>query len=159
MKSCEKLTETERSAGRLPSGWEYTLPTEAQWEYACRGGTKFRFSFGDDELDLREYGWFQRNGWDASEKYAHQVEQKKANPWGLHDMHGNVWEWCRDIYVNVLPGGVDPEVSAGDSLRVNRGGAWNNIARNCWSAYRYGRSPGLRIYNLGFRIALSPSAK
>ena len=104
MKFCEKLTEQERSAGRLPSDWQYTLPTEAQWEYACRAGTKSRFSFGDDESDLGEYAWYGKNAGDIGEKYAHRVAQKKANPWGLYDMHGNVWEWCRDVYAYELPG-------------------------------------------------------
>jgi formylglycine-generating enzyme required for sulfatase activity len=155
----EKLTETERDAGRLPEGWKYTLPTEAQWEYACRGGSKSRFSFGDDESDLGDYGWFRKNADDAGEKYAHLVGQKKANPLGLFDMHGNVWEWCRDVYAEKLPGGDDPEVSAGGSDRVARGGSWYGTAGGCRSAWRRRITPDDRIDDLGFRVALTPSAK
>ena len=130
MRFCEKLTEQEHGAGRLPSDWRYTLPTEAQWEYACRGGTKSRFSFDDDESDLREYAWFDKNGADASEKYAHLVGQKKANPWGLFDMHGNVWEWCCDWYAKELTGGTDPQGPPWKgSYRVLRGGCWRRLAR------------------------------
>ena len=156
---CERFTETERDAGRLPVGWKYMLPTEAQWEYACRAGTKSRFSFGDDESDLTEYGWFLKNGWEAGEKYAHQVAQKKANPWGLYDMHGNVFELCRDDYTRELPGGTNPEVAAGGSHRVSRGGCWNTQAVFCRAALRAKSSPEYRKSNLGFRVALSRSAK
>jgi formylglycine-generating enzyme required for sulfatase activity len=156
---CEKLTETERDVGRLPERWKYTLPTEAQWEYACRGGTKSRFSFGDDDSELTEYAWFTKNADDAGEKYAHQVGQKKPNPWGLNDMHGNVWEWCRDVYAKELPGGTDPEVFVGGSGRVDRGGSWYDTARSCRSAYRSGFTPDSRDYYLGFRVAAVPSGK
>jgi formylglycine-generating enzyme required for sulfatase activity len=156
---CEKFTETERDAGRLPVGWKYRLPTEAQWEYACRAGTKARFSFGDDESDLTEYGWFRKNAWDAGEKYAHQVAQKKANPWGLYDMHGNVFELCRDDYTRELPGGTDPEVSAKGSHRVSRGGCWNTQAVFCRAALRAKSPQEYRKSNLGFRVALTPGAK
>ncbi|HEY3967842.1 MAG TPA: formylglycine-generating enzyme family protein, partial [Planctomycetaceae bacterium] len=107
---CRKLTVRERQAGRLPDAWEYTLPTEAQWEYACRARSVTRFSFGDDASKLGEYEWFFKNTFDAGENYPHQVGQKKPNPWGLHDMHGNVWEWCRDVCFWKRPGGRDPEV-------------------------------------------------
>jgi sulfatase modifying factor 1 len=167
VKFCEKLTESERDAGRLPAGWTYTLPTEAQWEYACRGGTKSRFSFGDDYSDLGEYAWFTKNAADVGEEYAHLVGQKKPNPWGLYDMHGNVWDWCRDVYVEKLPGGDDPEVSAGSSLaaafrdskgcsaRVRRGGSWDADAVDCRAASRNGFYPNTRFFYLGFRLTLS----
>lgn len=159
IKFCEKLTETEQDAGRLPAGWKYTLPTETQWEYACRGGTRSRFSFGDDESDLTEYGWFDKNGGDAGEKYAHQVAQKKPNPWGLSDMHGNVWEWCRDWYAKELAGGMDPQGPSEGSYRALRGGSWRSTAGGCRSALRSGLTPDFRGSALGFRVAAVPSGK
>jgi sulfatase modifying factor 1 len=157
---CRKLTEQERQAGRLPKDWEYTLPTEAQWEYACRARTKTKFSFSDDESKLGDYAWFFGNARMAGEFYAHQVGQKKANLWGLFDMHGNVWEWCRDIYADELSGGRDPEVQPDEktrgSYRVNRGGGWYDYAAFCRSANRSRLSPSLRSRLLGVRVALSP---
>ena len=161
MAFCRKLTEQEREVGRLPAGWEYTLPTEAQWERACRARTETRFSYGDDESKLGHYGWFADNVMKADEPYAHRVGQKKANPWGLFDMHGNVVEWCRDIYTEKLPGGRDPEVMPDEkptdgSARVFRGGSWGHRARFCRSAYRDRYTPGLsERLNLGFRVAVS----
>ncbi|MGE5191995.1 MAG: formylglycine-generating enzyme family protein [Deltaproteobacteria bacterium] len=161
---CDKLTEQERMAKRLPDGWEYTLPTEAQWERACRARTESRFSFGDDESKLGEYAWFNDNAWKVDEKYAHRVGQKKPNSWGLYDMHGNVWEWCRDWYEPSrrpapkdfkLPGGRDPEVTKEGFNRALRGGGWDFIARDCRSAARDGLGPLNRNRYVGFRVALS----
>jgi formylglycine-generating enzyme required for sulfatase activity len=152
---CAKLTEQERAAGRLPSDWQYGLPTEAQWEWACRAGTKSRFSFGDDDSDLAQYAWFDKNTWDAGEKYAHRVGQKKANSYGLYDMHGNVWEWCRDWYAKKLSGGLDPLGPSHGSARVYRGGSWSNGGVS--SAGRRGGAPDDRSSDLGFRVAAVPS--
>ncbi len=155
---CCKLTEQERQAERLSKDWEYTLPTEAQWEHACRARTTARFSFGDDESKLGDYAWFD-NTLDAGEPYAHKVGQKKANPWGFFDIHGNVTEWCRDIYTAKPPGGRDPVVKPDEktkgSNRVMRGGDWTLDAHNCRSASRYGSPPSFRGFNRGFRVALS----
>jgi formylglycine-generating enzyme required for sulfatase activity len=172
---CEKLSEQERSAGRLPSGWQYTLPTEAQWEYACRAGTTTRYSFGDAQSDLPEYAWIEKNTKAAGEEYAHQVGQKKANGFGLHDMHGNVMEWCRDWYSDKLPGGTDPLVKIGQATdfgepssakslgpgaaRVFRGGNWFVGGAFCRSAARHERTPAFRLFNLGFRVAVVQSGK
>ena len=160
---CEKLTHQERAAGRLPAGWKYTLPNEAQWEYACRAGTTTRYSFGDDDAVLSDYAWWggiDGDGNAKTEQYAHQVGTRKANPWGLHDMHGNVWEWCRDVYTEKLPGGRDPEVKADEktkgSYRVLRGGGWDIGAASCRSGYRFRRRPDIRDSTIGFRAALSP---
>jgi formylglycine-generating enzyme required for sulfatase activity len=157
---CQKMTEQERLAGRLSNDWEYTLPSEAQWERACRARTETRFSFGDKESKLGDYAWFYDNALKVGGQFAHQVGQKESNPWGLFDMHGNVWEWCRDAYAENLPGGRDPEVKpdeqAGRSFRVFRGGSWDFVDALCRSAFRgKGGSPSIRSYNLGFRVALS----
>jgi formylglycine-generating enzyme required for sulfatase activity len=147
---CRKLTERERAAGRLPEGYAYTLPTEAQWEYACRAGTT-----GDYAGNLASMGWYKQNR--NSGNQTHAVGQKQANAWGLYDMHGNVWEWCADWYADKLPGGSvrDPTGAASGSLRVFRGGGWGDGASLCRSASRSWGSPGSSISGLGFRLALS----
>jgi formylglycine-generating enzyme required for sulfatase activity len=155
---CRTFTKLEREAGRLPDDWEYTLPTEAQWERACRARTDTRFSFGDDDSQIGEYAWVINNTVSKGEDYPHRVGQKKPNPWGLHDMHGNVWEWCRDSYRERLPGGRDPEVTDNSANRVLRGGGIYRSAPDCRSAYRNKRPPVWRLYDLGFRVALCPSA-
>ena len=112
----------------------YRLPTEAEWEYACRAGTTTRWSFGDDESQLTDHAWYSANGWDMS----HAVGLKQANPWGLYDMHGNVWEWVQDGYndfYNSSPR-VDPPGPSSGSLRVIRGGDFRIIAQRVRSADR-----------------------
>ena len=160
---CQKLTLKERQAGRLPYGWEYALPTEAQWERACRARTDTRFSFGNDDANLRDYAWFSGNfGPDRAKNgghYAQRVGQLKANPWGFYDMHGNVWEWCRDRYSENLPGGRDPEVRHQEetpgSGRVIRGGSWISLPDNCRSAFRCEDSPNIPFTSLGLRVCLT----
>ena len=141
---CNWLTRKE--------GKKYCLPTEAEWEYACRAGTQTRWSFGDDESDLGDYGWFIVN----SSYQTQAVGQKRPNAWGLFDMHGNVWEWCRDwfdgsYYANSPPD--DPMGPATGSFRVDRGGSWLYPAGACQSASRWWRGPGGRDAYLGFRVA------
>jgi formylglycine-generating enzyme required for sulfatase activity len=147
MAFCRELTERERAAERLPEGYAYSLPTEAQWEYACRAGTT-----GEYAGDLEVMAWCGSN----SGSQPHPVGQKRANGWGLHDLHGNVWEWCLDWYGN-YPGGsvTDPKSAASGSNRVRRGGSWDSSAHNCRSAYRNWLEPGNRGRHLGFRLALS----
>ncbi len=152
---CEKLTEIERQAGRLPTGWKYALPTEAQWEYACRAGTTTPYSFKGDESQLGHYAWFAKNAWDIGEKYAHEVGTKTANPWGLYDMHGNLWEWCRDRYGGKLVGGTNPAGPPTGSDRVDLGGGWFNPAGYSRSACRGRNVPSVRQTILGFRLCLS----
>ena len=154
---CQRLTDLERKAGKLPAGESYRLPTEAQWEYACRAGTTTAYSFGDDEKQLSEYAWFDGNT--AGEQYAHAVGLKKPNPWGLHDMHGSVWEWCSDWNNGKLLGGTDPVGPEGGSIRVLRGGGWRLHPDYCRSAYRNYCDPSIRISYLGFRVARSQSAQ
>ena len=120
-------------------GRTYRLPTEAEWEYACRADTESAFSFGSDASDLGAYGWYAENAYHADEKYAHRVGEKRANSWGLHDMHGNVWEWCQDwlgtdYHLNAPVD--DPVGATGGVGRMARGGGWGNYPRNCRSAVR-----------------------
>ena len=156
-KFCQKLTEIERKSGKLKADEEYRLPTEAEWEYASRAGTETAYSFGDDEKQLGEYAWFDSNT--AGEQYTHKVGLKKSNPWGLHDMHGNVAEWCSDWYDGKLIGGTDPVVPEWGSFRVYRGGSWWIGPGCCRSAYRDSRVPSSRYYILGFRVARSQSVQ
>ena len=132
----------------------YRLPSEAEWEYACRAGTSTRWSFGDDESELTDYAWYYANAWDVGEKYAHAVGTKRANPWGLYDMHGNVWEWVQDWYAsdyyNSSPR-VDPPGPTSGSCRVVRGGAFYDAARHVRSAFRLCYSPGIRDRGIGVR--------
>ena len=148
---CKKLSELpeEKKAGRV-----YRLPTEAQWEYACRAGSKTAYSFDDEEGLLPVYGWFNRN----SSNRTHTVGLLEPNAWGLYDMHGNVWEWCSDWYEEYPKGAVsDPTGPKEGSNRVRRGGGWLNGAAICQSAYRSGDEPSDRRDDFGFRLALSPS--
>jgi len=150
---CRKLTEKERVTGRLPAGYEYRLPTEAQWEYACRAGTRTRFGFGDSDEQLGNYAWYDAN----SGKATHPVGQKQSNAWGLHDMHGNVWEWCVD-WLGDYPGGhvIDPAGATSGSVRVERGGSWYHMPKFNRSAYRGRSGPASARASLGFRAALAP---
>ncbi|MEW5936833.1 MAG: formylglycine-generating enzyme family protein, partial [Candidatus Thermoplasmatota archaeon] len=133
-------------------GWKYRLPTEAEWEYACRAGSTTKYCHGDDEARLGEYAWYDAN----SNKKTHPVGIKRPNAWGLHDMHGNVWEWCEDWYGDYPSGEVsDPHGPSSGSGRVLRGGSWYRGAEDCSSALRAGRAPGLRSPALGLRLARS----
>jgi formylglycine-generating enzyme required for sulfatase activity len=138
-------------------GEHYRLPTEAEWEYAARAGTTTEYSFGDDSSLLGDYAWY----WDNRKgNYAHIVGQKKSNPWGLYDMHGNVWEWVQDWYnSDYYSSSVlrrDPKGPGAGSYRVFRGGGWYNGASSCRAAYRIRDSPGLRYGSLGFRLLRQP---
>jgi len=151
---CLRLTALERGAGKLPEGWEYRLPTDAEWEWACRSGTTTTYSFGDDESQLGEYAWYETNTKNAGEAYAHAVGLKRPNGWGLHDVHGNVWEWCRD-WRSKLEGGTDPVGPLEGLHRVPRGGSWSITAGQVRSADRGGNPPWLRLAGLGFRVAMT----
>ncbi len=152
---CRRLTDAERRASRLPEEWAYRLPTEAEWEHACRAGSETRYCYGDDAGRLEWYGWFFRDSIDIDEAFAHRVGQKRPSRWRLHDMHGNVWEWCEDAYEKKLPGGTDPLVANPGESRVARGGGWGDRAAELRSASRY---EFLRSHHhensIGFRVAL-----
>ena len=145
---CKKLSEKE--------GKTYRLPTEAEWEYACRAGTETRWSFGDDEKVLGDYAWYNENAYDiVSERYAHQVGLKKPNAFGLYDMHGNVYEWCHDYfekdYYKQSPA-QDPPGPASGSSRVLRGGSWVYGTRGNRSAFRNRDVAESRNSSNGFRL-------
>ena len=133
----------------------YRLPSEAEWEYACRAGSRTRWSFGDDESVLGDYAWYRANAWDVGKEYAQAVGQKLPNAWGLYDMHGNVWEWVQDRYdsdyYNDSPR-VDPQGPSRGSARVHRGGAFSSYAPYVWSASRSYGSPDNRYRNVGVRL-------
>ncbi|MBQ7589727.1 MAG: formylglycine-generating enzyme family protein [Verrucomicrobia bacterium] len=164
---CSKLTDLEMEAGRLPEGYRYTLPTEAQWEYACRAGTTTALNSGknlsDEEQcsEMDEVGWYWYNaGIKSYEKgliCTRAVGQKMPNAWGLYDMHGNVAEWCADFYEDYPTSAVvDPTGPDAGIERVARWGSWWNYAWGCRSAYRGSDAPDAKYTNLGFRVALAP---
>ncbi|MCY2940015.1 MAG: formylglycine-generating enzyme family protein [Planctomycetota bacterium] len=156
---CKKLSDlpAEKAAGR-----KYRLPTEAEWEYACRAGTSTPFHFGN-ELNGTQANCDGNNPYGTTKKgpcleKTSPVGSYPANAWGLYDMHGNVWEWCADRYGNYPEGPVtDPSGSKGGSNCVLRGGCWNRGAANCRSARRYWSDPSDRDFGYGFRLALSSS--
>ena len=145
----QEFIKKVNGSGVMPSGWKFALPTEAQWEYACRAGETGPYSGGS----IDQVAWYSEN----SASKTHDVGTKKANAWGLHDMHGNVWEWCADWYDDSLPGGTDPSGSSSGVYRVFRGGSWSYDAAVCRAARRLRNDPDLRNRNLGFRPALVPS--
>jgi formylglycine-generating enzyme required for sulfatase activity len=148
---CEKLS--------AKTGRPARLPTEAQWEYACRAGSTTRFCYGDDKdyIKLGDYAWFDKNGAGIGEKYAHAVGQKLPNSWGLYDMHGNVFQWCSDWYGDypgkpaIDPAGADPQASW---YQVQRGGSFDHSARYCRSAARKWSTPDLVWQCQGLRVVV-----
>jgi formylglycine-generating enzyme required for sulfatase activity len=164
---CAKLTELGRAAGDLPDDREFRLPTEAQWEYACRAGTTTATSFGD-QLSSTQAN-FKGKPYNGAKEgpslgKAAKVGSYPANPWGLHDMHGNTYEWCRDWYHARLTGGDDPDLheaqatatksKSGDTSRVRRGGCWTDEGWPCRSAFRLRFEPERRYDHIGFRVIL-----
>ena len=150
---CNKLSEKE--------GVEYRLPTEAEWEYACRAGTTSAYSFGDDASKLGQYAWYDENAWDIGEEYAHHVGQKLPNLWGLYDMHGNVWEWCWDRYEEdyANPAVDVPSGPESEYRHVLRGGSVTYPANYCRSAARNRAAPDYRYCDIGFRVARTYKAE
>jgi len=146
MAFCRQLTERERVAGRLSDGYHFTLPTEAQWEYACRAGTTGAYAGEPNAMT-----WFEGNSGGTT----HPVGQREPNAWGFYDMSGNVLEWCNDWYGDYAKGAhVDPSGPERGYFRIARGGSWRTDLRVGRSAARAGGSPGRLDYTLGFRLAL-----
>jgi len=159
---CETLTGLERETGRLTASHSYRLPTEAEWEYACRAGTTTRYSFGDDLDVIGNYAWWggawvretqsftagRGPGNAAADFWPHEVGRLAANPWGLFDMHGNVWEPCSDLFEP-----ADPQAPPRPAApRVLRGGSWPDPEFACESGFRGSADPTRRVYNIGLRV-------
>ncbi len=145
---CKKLSEK--------SGQTVCLPTEAEWEYACRAGTTTEFYSGDLDSDLDRVAWYGAN----SKSTTHPVGQKEANAFGLYDMHGNVWQWCQDWYADDYYGkspATDPEGPSQGAFRLLRGGSWDDHPLYCRAAYRRRNNPDIRYFFIGFRVALVPA--
>ncbi|MDA7859700.1 SUMF1/EgtB/PvdO family nonheme iron enzyme [Akkermansiaceae bacterium] len=159
---CKLLTQKERAQGKLPEGAEYRLPTEAEWEYACRAGSETKYGFGDSETELGDYAWYSENS-----VRTQPVGTKKPNAWGLFDMHGNVWEWCSDWYGSYSAGETEDPTGApaGEAYnkRVFRGGSWGSTAAYCRSAARNGcqgdNPKHYRLSGLGFRLVRTLSTQ
>ena len=159
---CRRLTAQSWASGALPKNWEIRLPTEAQWEYACRAGNPAATSFGDrlSSTQANIGTQYPGDGPGNPAGKASKVGSYPGNAWGLYDMHGNVWEWCRDWYHRQLPGGSDPDLSAekgemnrdGTYSRVRRGGAWIEQGWACRSAMRLRYEPERRSDHIGFRV-------
>lgn len=160
---CAKLTQRAQASNALPADWDFRLPTEAQWEYSCRAGTVTATSFGDVLLPHQANFSGESAATDRSVRAsgsARSAGSYPANPWGLHDLHGNVWEWCRDWYHSRLPGGTDPDLYEvvgarnrdGTYSRVRRGGAWIEPGWACRSACRLRFEPPRRSDHIGFRV-------
>jgi formylglycine-generating enzyme required for sulfatase activity len=149
-----RLNSIEQSAGRLPNGWKYVLPTEAEWEYACRAGTTTAYSWGNDINSSRaNYNWDGGGNDGNDSKQTVEIGQFSANPWGFFDMHGNVREWVHDWKANYLSGAqTDPEGPASGSTRVIRGGSWLSTGTTLRSAIRTNLTPSTRHYYFGFRV-------
>ena len=144
---CERLSKE--------TGHKFSLPTEAQWEYACRAGSNTIYCFGNSAHELDDYAWYDKNSGGCTRP----VRQKKPNAWGLYDMHGNVWEWCGDSYKNSLLSSLQSDSTIGPhtgSERANRGGGWRDTAEGCRSDSRGGDLPDFQVIDLGFRVVVLP---
>lgn len=147
---CKALTILSRSQETLPPHYEYRLPTEVEWEYACRAGTSTDYYFGDEPTELHNHAWFKGN----SRKMIHPVGLKSPNPWNLYDVYGNVREWVGNSFVNTLLNDSEQ-----DEFRISRGGGYMKTASECQSSTRSTNSLYHRFRNLGFRVALAKLPK
>ncbi len=154
---CAALTAQEQAAGRVPPGMEYRLPTEAEWEYACRAGTTTEFNVGSSLLcGQAKFGYSNHADSSCNSNTLVNVGSYAANAFGLYDMHGNVWEWCLDSYSGYSGAALTDPFMTGGSTRVLRGGSWLNLSSSCRSAYRADGSPGHSPRHIGFRLVLAP---
>ena len=150
---CQRLTVQARTQGRLTDSFEYRLPTEAEWEYACRAGSTNRFSFGNDVAMGDRFAWTAEN----SGATTHPVGQKEPNAWGLYDMHGNVWEWCQDWFAPYPAAPLtDPAGPATNKYKVFKGGGWNQDLPYGGASSRFMMGPQTGIHFVGFRVVLAP---
>jgi formylglycine-generating enzyme required for sulfatase activity len=137
--------------------YNYRLPSESEWEYACRAGTNTAYHFGDSPAQLADYAWFSDN----ANKRSHPIGQKVPNPWGLYEMHGGIWEWCEDIWHDSFNGApADGKAWIDDhslKRRVRKGGSWNNEPRLCRAASRDWHWQSDRYNDIGFRVVISAS--
>ncbi|MBA2115638.1 formylglycine-generating enzyme family protein [Bremerella alba] len=151
---CRRLSEKE--------GRTYRLPTEAEWEYACRAETNTLYSFGDNSDELVDFGWFAENANLVNQQYAHRVGRQKPNPWGLYDMHGNVWEWCHDFHAAdyYAKSSVDnPTGPESGATHVIRGGSWHDSNTHARSMFRFGYPANEKKDKIGFRVVLTSPSK
>lgn len=147
---CQKVTAALRQRKLIADDEVIRLPSEAEWEYACRAGTTTKYSFGDAVEELTHYAWFKGNAAGNDPP----VGKKKPNPWGLYDMHGYVWEWCQDAWqpnYDHAPADARPRTAPDAAERVLRGGAWTEPADHCRSAFRGHMPPDRRSDAIGFR--------
>lgn len=154
---CAALTEQQSAQGKVPQGYQYRLPTEAEWEYACRAGTTTEFNVGASLFcNQAKFLYSAHSNSNCSSTSHLPVASYAPNARGLCDMHGNVWEWCLDSWQYYSGGpATDPFVTGGP-YRVCRGGGWNNNSDFCRSAYRWISTPEIKFYNMGFRVVLAP---
>jgi formylglycine-generating enzyme required for sulfatase activity len=155
---CAALTAQQSALGNVPPGYQYRLPTEAEWEYSCRAGTTTEFNVGAELFCNQARFWASSHSSNSlcNSTTTVPVRSYAPNAWGLYDMHGNVLEWCLDSWANYSAGAVsDPYVTGGPS-RVVRGGGYGNGSGDCRSGFRYNEAPSATSAGLGFRVVLAP---
>jgi formylglycine-generating enzyme required for sulfatase activity len=154
---CALLTAQQSALGNVPAGYQYRLPTEAEWEYACRAGTTTEFNTGTALFcNQAKFGYSNHSSTSCNFGNTVPVGSYPANAWGLHDMHGNVLEWCLDSYAAYTAGAATDPFVTGGPTRVFRGGSWGSFSSDCRSSYRASASHGVKGQALGFRVVLAP---
>jgi formylglycine-generating enzyme required for sulfatase activity len=154
---CTALTAQQSALGNVPPGYQYRLPTEAEWEYACRAGTTTEFSVGAELFcNQANVGYSNHSNSSCGPFNTVPVASYAPNAWGLYDVHGNVWEWTLDSYAGYSAGALTDPFVTGGTDRVLRGGSWTGNSWGCRSAIRGNSIPGGTLYNVGFRVVLAP---